>query len=255
VRRNKYLENLNRIEFLVTLDCTGRCKHCSEGDHPFSGTYLDAKAAEDVVFKVAALYKIESVMTFGGEPLMYPECVYSVHGAARECGIPKRQLITNGFFSKNPEKIKEVARNISECGVNDLLLSVDAFHQETIPLETVKPFATELVALGVKVRTNPAWLVSREDCNVYNIETAKILNEFTSLGIREGEGNVIFPEGNALKYLTEYFDTDKEYINPYEDDPCNIRSFSVEPDGRVLGKNIFEEDILDILREYKPTEN
>ena len=27
---NPYLQNLNRIEFLLTFACTGRCKHCAE---------------------------------------------------------------------------------------------------------------------------------------------------------------------------------------------------------------------------------
>ena len=30
---NKYLKNLNRIEFVVTMACTGKCKHCSQGEH------------------------------------------------------------------------------------------------------------------------------------------------------------------------------------------------------------------------------
>lgn len=28
---NEYIKNLNRIEFVVTRACTGKCKHCSEG--------------------------------------------------------------------------------------------------------------------------------------------------------------------------------------------------------------------------------
>ena len=34
---NQYLKNLNKIEFIVTYACTGRCKHCSEGDHASCG--------------------------------------------------------------------------------------------------------------------------------------------------------------------------------------------------------------------------
>ena len=30
---NKYLKNINRIEFVVTMACTGKCKHCSQGSH------------------------------------------------------------------------------------------------------------------------------------------------------------------------------------------------------------------------------
>ena len=30
---NPYIKNLKKIEFIVTMACTGKCKHCSEGDH------------------------------------------------------------------------------------------------------------------------------------------------------------------------------------------------------------------------------
>ncbi len=29
---NPYIKNLNKIEFVVTMACTGKCKHCSEED-------------------------------------------------------------------------------------------------------------------------------------------------------------------------------------------------------------------------------
>lgn len=49
IHMNKYLKNLNKIEFVVTNACTGRCKHCSEGDHASCGEQIDSKIAYDVV--------------------------------------------------------------------------------------------------------------------------------------------------------------------------------------------------------------
>ena len=138
---NKYLKNLNKIEFVVTNACTGKCKHCSQGDHGGACDKIDADIASDAVKKITSLYDIKTVMTFGGEPLLYFDAVYKIMQAASECNIPKRQVITNGYFTKNPDKIKETAKKLFDCGVNDLLLSVDAFHQETIPLDIVKLFA------------------------------------------------------------------------------------------------------------------
>lgn len=247
---NKYLKNLNRVEFIVTYDCTGKCKHCSEGDHPYTGIHLEKSIAE-VLKRIKEEYSLTSVMTFGGEPLLYPDTVCAVHSLATELGIEKRQLITNGFFSKDTDVIKAVVRNLSKCGVNDILLSVDAFHQETIPLDTVKKFAFEIKECGLNIKTSPAWLVSREDKKIYNIKTSEIVEEFKNMGITEGNGNIIFPEGNALKYLKEYFDCEKEYINPYEENPEDIGSVSIEPDGTLFGKSIYEKDIIDILESYK----
>ena len=147
---NKYLQNLSKIEFVVTYACTGRCKHCSEGEHTSCGELIDAGIAADAVRKIASEYDIKTVMTFGGEPLLHTDAVYAIMTAAKDMGIPKRQVITNGYFLDNFEKIREVARRLAECGVNDLLLSVDAFHQETIPLDVVKQFAAEVKRCGVR---------------------------------------------------------------------------------------------------------
>ncbi len=248
---NKYLKNLEKIEFVITYACTGRCRHCSEGDHKSCGVHIDPTVAADAVKKIASAYKIKTVMTFGGEPLLYPETVYAVMQAARESGVPHRQIITNGYFTKNTERIRDVVRRLAESGVNDLRLSADVFHQEYIPLEPVKIFAEEAKKAGIPIRIQPAWLVSRDDNNIYNIRTKEIISVFAELGIEEADGNVIFPEGNALKYFAEYF-TDSAPENPYVEDPADVRCISFAPDGSVLGGNVYENDVMEIIEKYRP---
>ena len=248
---NQYLKNLNKIEFVVTYACTGRCKHCSEGDHASCGERINPQVAADAVRKIAAEYDIKTVMTFGGEPLLYTDAVYAIMETAKELNIPKRQVITNGYFSKNADKIREVVERLAGCGVNDLLLSVDAFHQETIPLDVVKQFATEAKKCGVPIRLSPAWLVSMTDNNPYNRKTRGILDSFADLELPVGEGNVIFPEGNALKYLAEYF-TDERLENPYAEDPRDVRCVSFSPNGDVLDGNVYMNDIMKIIKDYAP---
>lgn len=247
---NEFLKNLNRIEFVVTNACTGRCKHCSEGEHGLNGEHIDGDIAAGAVHEICRHYKIESLMTFGGEPLLYPETVYKIHKAAKEMGIPKRTIITNGFFSKDKAKIADVARELSKSGVQSLLLSVDAFHQETIPLEFVKYFAECMLPTDVIIRVHPAWLVSEADYNPYNIRTREILGEFKQMGIQVSSGNVIFPRGNAKKYLREYFEDGREYVDPYEEDPEDIKTVSFSPNGDVLSGNIYQKDIVEILDTY-----
>ena len=62
---------------------------------------------------------------------------------------------------------------------------------------------------------------------------------------------MIFPEGNARKYLGEYFTSDVPE-NPYAEDPYCVKCVSFDPDGGVLGENIYSRDIMDILENYKP---
>lgn len=248
---NPYLKNLNRIEFVVTMACTGKCKHCSQGEHR-SADKIDKNLAAEAVRKIVGEYKISSVMTFGGEPLLCYDTVYEIHKTAKDSGIPHRQLITNGYFSKDSDAIKVVAEKLAECGVNDILLSVDAFHQETIPLEYVKIFARSVSDVGAPIRVQPAWLVSADDTNPYNIRTREILKEFEDMGISANEGNVIFPAGNALKYLGDYLKPMAENENPYWEDPADIRAICFSANGDILGSNICKKDIMDIIEAYKP---
>lgn len=248
---NKYLKNLEKIEFVITYACTGRCKHCSEGEHNTCGEHIDGGVAAEAVRKIASEYNIKTVMTFGGEPLLYEDAVYEIMNAARELNIPKRQIITNGYFTKDAEKIKNTARLLAQSGVNDILLSVDTFHQETIPLDIVKLFAAEIKKHDVPIRLQPAWLVNMTDENPYNRKTRKILNSFSDMKIMVGDGNIIFPEGNALKYLGEYF-TDTIPENPYNEDPYNIKCVSFSPNGDALNGNVYQRDIMDIINNYIP---
>lgn len=251
---NEFLKNAQRIEFVITLACTGKCKHCSEGDHIGCSEHIDTATAVKAVRDICSQFKITSLMTFGGEPLLYPDTVCAIHKTASELGIAQRQLITNGYFTKDLAKIESIVARLAESGVNDLLLSVDAFHQETIPLEPVKHFAECLKRTSIDVEFSPAWLVSREDDNPYNTRTREILRELDYLGYPTGHGNVIFPSGNALKYLREYLGDDPEVYSPYEEDPEDIRSFSFGPDGSVdmLGGNIYKDDILKLAEDYRP---
>ena len=248
---NKYLKNLNKIEFVLTNACTGRCKHCSQGDHEKNGERIDPRVAADAVMRIAREYDIKTVMTFGGEPMLFPDIVFAIMSAAKAMNVPKRQVITNGYFSNDSEKIRRAAEVLFECGVNDLLLSVDAFHQDTIPIETVREFAVEIKKIGVPIRLQPAWLKSAADDNPYNRKTREILDSLGDLSIPESDGNVIFPEGNALKYLSEYF-TDEIPENPYVDDPYDVRCASFSPNGDVLDGNVYEKDVMEIIRDYTP---
>ena len=63
---NDYLRNLKRIEFIITMACTGKCKHCSEGNHDGFTEHIDADTAAEAIKRICAHYRIQSVMTFGG---------------------------------------------------------------------------------------------------------------------------------------------------------------------------------------------
>ncbi|MDR3313565.1 MAG: radical SAM protein [Oscillospiraceae bacterium] len=264
---NQYI-NLNRIEFSITDACSGRCKHCGDGGRSAKGASVRMDAAVDAVRKLANRFPVESVMTFGGEPLLFADTVCAIHAAARDCGIPKRQLITNGYFSKDEKRIDAVAEKLCNAGVNDIMLSVDAFHQEYIPLEPVMAFAeAQLRHKAPQLRVHPAWVVNERYENPYNAETKRILKQFQDKGIAASRGNNIGPSGNAVKYLGEYFAPPEEIdltapcgSMPYTTRLDAIDCFCINPNGDVrlcsvsIG-NIYKCDILELVDSYNPNTN
>ncbi|MDE7104492.1 MAG: hypothetical protein K2O36_01285, partial [Ruminococcus sp.] len=130
-----------------------------------------------------------------------------------------------------------------------ILLSVDTFYQKTIPIEIVKHFAEAVKKKNISIKTHPAWLVNNTADNPYNQRTSEILKEFEKIGIEVSEGNIIFPSGNALKYLGEYFDSNKE-SNPYVQNPKDIQAISISQNGDTLDGNVYQTDIISIIKNY-----
>lgn len=269
MKTSPYMD-INRIEFMVTYHCTGKCIHCSVGDKlNCSEGFHHVKTTEaiGVVEWLAQNFLISSVMTFGGEPLLYPDVVCLIHRTASQCGIQSRQLITNGYFTKNENRIQEVAELLSNSDVNHLLLSVDAFHQQTIPVELVYRFAECVKQTGLsKMWLQPAWLVSKEHKNPYNARTNEILSTFHNLDVSISDGNDIFMAGNAIKYLAKFYAppnlnwSDTCGSTPYTEPLTNITSLSIVPNGDVLAcnfviGNIYRENIENIISRYNPYEN
>lgn len=111
---SKYL-TVDRIEFAVTYLCNGRCRHCysTQGKELFP-KHIDKSLAVKIIRKVGEEYSPKSIVTFGGEPLLFPEIVYAIHKEAMNRGIPCREIITNGYWSKDAKRIREIAKNLFE---------------------------------------------------------------------------------------------------------------------------------------------
>jgi MoaA/NifB/PqqE/SkfB family radical SAM enzyme len=262
----KYLV-VDRIEFIVTYLCNSKCSHCQLEEEKAKKfpSHIDKDKVVEIVRKVGHAYAPKSIMTFGGEPLLFPEIVCAIHEQAKKVGIPIREIITNGFWSTKAEKIQEIAQNLAKSDVKEVSISVDCFHQEFIPLKTVKKTANSLIAAGIeRVSWNPCWVVSKDNDNKYNRRTKTILQKLGNLHVEESEGNSVQPKGRARSSLAEFFPQRTPVPKgkcgemPYTEELDSVKTISVEPDGRVavcenfyIG-NAFKSDIIDILENYDP---
>lgn len=264
---NKYLP-VNRIEFAVTYLCNSKCRHCQLGEEEERRkfpSHINKNLAVEIVGKVGKKYHPKSIMTFGGEPLLYPEIVCAIHKEARKVGIPVRDVITNGFWSRKTGEIQEIAEKLVESGLNEATISIDCFHQEFISLDIVKKTAESLLKAGIKhVSWDPCWVVSKDHDNPYNQKTRAILKQLKYLPVEEGEGNNVQPKGRAILWLKDFLPSRTKTPNgkcgdlPYTEKLDSVKTLYVEPDGRIAVCNDFyignasEIDVIDIIENYDP---
>lgn len=260
---------LDKLVFNVTKACPGHCLHCqlSPSQKESAPGAIDAGRAAQALLELNARHKVGSVLLFGGEPMLFPERVYTLARAARAAGIPGRAIISNGFVEgkRDPENARRAAFALADAGIVTALVSVDAFHEVHIPFEPVYAFVKGLVQAGVNVQLHPAWVTSSQADNPYNARTRAALGRFSSLGAAVSEGNVIFPSGSAARHLSTYFDQpeletlrafrcgDAPYTSPLD----AVNEVHIDPNGDVLVcgfaiGNLVRRPLVDILEAYDP---
>ena len=122
---NQYLKNLQKIEFVVTYACTGRCRHCSEGDHTNCGERIDPVIAADAVRKIAAKYDVKTRDDSNADDHRYPyeptpykvllrlatSCYFSEKDTVLDYGCGKGRV---GFFLAPHTKAKYIGIEYDE---------------------------------------------------------------------------------------------------------------------------------------------
>jgi hypothetical protein len=266
VQTNPYL-NIDRIEFIITYRCNSHCQHCYvRKDQRLSiPNALKPEMAVDFMRQVTQEYTPQSVMTFGGEPLLYPETICAIHQAARDSGIRRREVITNGGWPREEAAFRRVALRLASSGINHVALSTDVFHQEYVPISILERNAKLLLEAGIPhLSWNPCWVIDREHSNKWNQSTKEILKYVEYLPIPESEGNIMQPAGNALKRFSDFLPARTAIPKgscedvPYASRLDHIRCLSLEPNGDVevckevvIGNTILD-DIPARLRSYNP---
>ncbi|MDH5451103.1 MAG: radical SAM protein [Candidatus Bathyarchaeota archaeon] len=197
--------NIKRLEFLLTEKCNSRCIHC-QGEHsPERQGVMKVEDGLNYLEETTSVAKLDSFMIFGGESMLYPERVIKLCQKAKELSIPEIELITNGFWGKNVDRARSLATQLKGSGVNEVLISVDAFHLPYLPLDYARNAALACAAAGIRrVRWNIAILESENASNDFDKQTRRIMEILAPLGM-EKNVNKVWPQGRARRTLTEFF--------------------------------------------------
>lgn len=259
---------ITSVDFLITFRCNANCKHCGYRAGPSNHGYMKVDDAKKWLSTLASAHPLQSITIHGGEPLLFfPNyCLERILRYATELNIPKRGIITNGFWATDKETARRKLTKLKSCGLTNITFSVDGFHQEHIPIETVRICIEEAVALGfTKVGILSHYLISPKAENIYNKLTNQALAKIEDIdGIQIARYKTSL-YGRAAETLAEFMEKDSKLPSG----PCrlsywlgseiqNPKAIEIDFDGHVtlcpgicIG-NLKTQPLTDVLRDYVP---
>lgn len=120
-------EAARHVRFLVlrpTVHCNQDCVFCSANESS-SNAFSDPKAMLRAIAR-AAQRGVRRVSFSGGEPTLSPHLASFVH-AAKRCGVPEIELVTNGVLLDREPKV----RRLTDAGLTHAFVSLHA-HDEAL---------------------------------------------------------------------------------------------------------------------------
>ncbi|NOR45391.1 MAG: radical SAM protein [Candidatus Delongbacteria bacterium] len=245
---------------MITDKCTSKCRHCSNTQILGASHVISPNKSKEILSILTNSFKIESVMAFGGEPLLYPEVTTDILSHAKKLNIERRQIITNCYWSKKYDRIDEISHMLKKADVNDILISVDCFHQEHLDFKIIDYTISQLCNMELpSIKLHPCWYISKDSNNKYDSDTRSYLKKLSKYNLEVTEGNILFPAGNAVKNFPDRFEPIQNISEivcgkaPYTERPDHITSIGINPDGKVSSSCFGDYmEVEEFIRNYNP---
>ncbi len=131
------VQRLNAGGIVPTYRCTAACRHCLYGCSGKSdGRYIDGDESARLCRTLVGM-GCRSVHIGGGEPFLQFDALLQLVREVNASGLHLEYIETNAYWCK-PADIADAADKLArlrEAGAECLLISVDPFHLEYVPLE------------------------------------------------------------------------------------------------------------------------
>jgi MoaA/NifB/PqqE/SkfB family radical SAM enzyme len=220
----------------LTERCDAACAHCWFDCSQDREATMSRYDAQDYIDKASRLQSIEWVSLTGGEPMLQPSLVEGLVAYASGRGL-KTELITNCNWATTLEETSGTLRRLRDAGLDVLNISVDDFHQATIPFERVRRCYEAAKGLGIKMVMMTAL---RKSSQLHLMDVARLLcDDIPSPGEAVCGGNAAIgvesgfaPVGRGALIPREEWCPDTSPLTG----SCQtvLRDIGIKPNGEVL---------------------
>jgi MoaA/NifB/PqqE/SkfB family radical SAM enzyme len=168
----------NTLALMLGYRCNAKCRCCLWGELHSCGPNIDVAQACSWVDQACAIADLKLIGFSGGESFLYSKemALIAAH-AQREHGLVAAAS-TNSYWAYSRQRAIERLEPLYKVGLRQLLLSVDDFHQEYVPLARVKNALRAAKELGI-------------GCTLQSIVTKssrRIADFMKELNVQEGDG-------------------------------------------------------------------
>lgn len=126
-----------KLGIALTDRCTASCAMCCFRCKPENKQVLSKETVFSLIHQATEIPEITSVGLTGGEAMLYPELVLDSIAEIKRCGM-KATLTSNGFWASDEKSARETLLALKSAGLDNLAVSVDAFHMQYVPLESIR---------------------------------------------------------------------------------------------------------------------
>ncbi|MGN1345652.1 MAG: radical SAM protein [Eubacteriales bacterium] len=120
---------------ITNYTCTAACRHCMFASSPERPKEFITPEMSDRTACLLKKAKTSSVHIGGGEPFLHFRALCSLIESLNRYGIGIDYIETNAFWCSEDEFTKQRLHRLRELGVTTVMVSVDPFHIEFVPLE------------------------------------------------------------------------------------------------------------------------
>jgi hypothetical protein len=257
---------VQRLELYVTTRCNARCRHCC---FPASGKGVDTEMADALrwVEEAASAPTLEYLLIFGGEPMLNQEAVLAVARAGVEHKIKTIEIITNAFWADTTEHAKYWVKELQQAGLSMLVMSVDVFHAEWVPVANLRRAGVAAREAGLRVLWNVSLLERRGRRLPEDQQSWEIVDSLRDISEEINDNNEVIPAGRALENFESLYVRKPGIPAGPCPGPCYATDIvaptvlTLFPNGDVWAcwgltiGNVKHASLAELIRDYDPEKN
>lgn len=124
------------LGILLWNTCNARCSHCAVNSGPAEKCVMTDEQIFELIDGTFYDCSQPSIGLSGGEAFVYFDRLCTIIQYATDKGALV-SVNTNGFWGTTVDRAVEMVKRVKACGLVHMVVSIDEFHQEYVPVERV----------------------------------------------------------------------------------------------------------------------